>query len=398
MFSAEQWLATLGAAGVPAFHCRRSADGVAILSRTPEFIGVMQMFAGRLDEAGLLARLTAQWPTADGSTPLVIAAAQEDPAWKCALNGVDGQPGDYLAILRLPEEEQPPHDAFLTIVENLPDVVTRFDREFRCLYGNPPMARLTGIPIAARLGHTQNEVGTAPGLVAAFQAAYQCVFDTADAVELEFDYDGTAGLRHYLGRGMPEFDHDGQVQAVLSVVRDITEVKRLELRLEQLARTDPLTALLNRRSFTTRLAAELERARDGRGGLSLLMLDLDNFKYINDRFGHVTGDRVLEAVGRILLEESRSEDIAARLGGDEFCVALPDTDVVGAREIATRIYQRVAAIAGDDGRPLGIGVSVGIAAAEEQDATALDLLSRVDMLMYRAKSGGADDSPMSPRR
>jgi diguanylate cyclase (GGDEF)-like protein/PAS domain S-box-containing protein len=389
--SAEQWLAALAAAGVPAFHCHRTDTGLTIVSRTPEFVGVMQALAGRLDERTLLTRLDAQWPATAGDGPFTIAAAH-DPEWQCALQSLDSDEGDHLAILSLPAAWQEPTDAFFSIVEHLPDVITRFDREFRYQYANPPMARLTGIAHETRLGRTQYEVGTSSELAGAFQAIYQQVFDTGEPAELEFDYPGTTGLRHYLGRATPEFDHEGQVQTVLSVVRDITEVKRLQHQLEQLAGTDPLTSLLNRRSFVAQLGAELERARREQGDLSLLMLDLNNFKQINDRFGHVAGDQVLEAVGRILLEETDSRHIAARLGGDEFCVALIDVGEPAAQQAAERIGQRISAIALHSGEPAGVSVSVGVATAGESDTTALDMLARVDMLMYRVKFGSADET------
>ncbi|WP_431233372.1 sensor domain-containing diguanylate cyclase [Mycolicibacterium psychrotolerans] len=394
--SANRWLAALAAAGVPAFHCRRADDGLTIVSRTPEFVGVMQALAGRLDECSLLSQLDDQWPPTDGDGPFTVAAAH-DPAWQCALQPLDGDEHDHLAILSLPEAWQEAGDAFFSIVENLPDVVTRFDREFRYRYANPPMARLTGIPHETRLGRTQYEVGTSDELAGAFQSTYQQVFDTGEPVELEFDYAGPTGLRHYLGRATPEFDHDGQVQTVLSVVRDITELKRLQHQLEQLAGTDPLTSLLNRRSFVARLDTELARVRREQAQLSLLMLDLNNFKQINDRFGHAGGDQVLEAVGRILLSETDSHRIAARLGGDEFCIALIDTDEAVARTVAQRIGESVGNIALDSAEPIGMSASVGVAGADQQDTTALDLLARVDKLMYQVKFGGADETGSSCR-
>ncbi|BBX06384.1 sensor domain-containing diguanylate cyclase [Mycolicibacterium aichiense] len=389
--SPNRWLAALAAARVPAFHCRRVVGEVTIVSRTPEFVGVMQALAGRLDECSLLSRLDDQWPETGTDGSFTIAAAH-DPAWQCALQPLDDDADDHLAILSLPAGWQQPNDAFFSIVENLPDVVTRFDREFRYRYANPPMARLTGIPHETRLGRTQFEVGTSNELAGTFQATYRQVFDTGEPVELEFDYPGTTGLRHYLGRATPEFDHEGRVATVLSVVRDITELKRLQHQLEQLAGTDPLTSLLNRRSFIARLGTELDRVRREQGELSLLVLDLNNFKHINDRFGHAGGDQVLEAVGRILLSETTSHHIAARLGGDEFCVALIDTDEAAARRVAQRIGERVGNIAVDSAEPIGVGVSVGVARADTQDTTALDLLARVDKLMYQVKFGGADET------
>ncbi len=384
--SAEQWLSALGTAAVAAFHCRREADGIVIVSRTSEFVGVMQILAGRLDERTMLSQLNAQWPSvSDGAAFEVVA---DDSTWRCALQSADGADDDYLAILRLPDELGMANNAFSTIVENLPDIVTRYTSGYRCLYANPALGAATGVPAEARFGRTLAEMVAPAELAADFEASYRRVVDTGAPVELEFDYTGPAGLCHYLGRATPEFDHNGQVGAILAVIRDVSEVRRLQHQLEHLARTDPLTSLLNRRSFTDRLDVELGRLRTGQAGFSLLMLDLDHFKHINDRFGHVAGDRVLEAVGRILTAETRPHDVAARLGGDEFCIALIDTCADEARATADRIRRQINSIEGEDGTPIGVSVSVGVAVAGDKDITALDLLARVDALMYQSKLGG----------
>ncbi|KDE98714.1 hypothetical protein Y900_007085 [Mycolicibacterium aromaticivorans JS19b1 = JCM 16368] len=384
--SAEQWLAALGAAAVAAFHCRRHPDGIVMVSRTPEFVGVMQTLSGVLDEPTLLSQLNARWPTVSGSAPFEVV--DDTLTWRCVLQSTDGADDDHLAILVLPHEHRMPNNAFSTIVENLPDIVTRYTSGFRCLYANPALGEATGVPAEARFGRTLAEMVAPAELAADFEAAYRRVVDTGAPVEFEFDYTGPAGLCHYLGRATPEFDHSGQVSAILAVIRDVSEVRRLQHQLEHLARTDPLTSLLNRRSFTDRLDVELGRVRAGQAGLSLLMLDLDHFKQINDRFGHVAGDRVLEAVGRILTAETRPHDVAARLGGDEFCIALIDTCADEARAAADRIRRQISTIEGEDGTPIGVSVSVGVAVADDKDITALDLLARVDALMYQSKHGG----------
>ena len=305
--SAGQWLSTLAAAGLPAFHCRRANGDLSIVSRTPEFMAVMQAVSGRFDERSLLARLDDQWPSAVGAVPFTIAAAGE-PAWQCTIHAVDAEPGDHLAILRLSELASPT-DAYFRIVENLPDVVIRYDDALRCLYSNPALAQYTGIPTQARVGKTIPELGD-DALTGDLEAGYRRVLDTGRPVEVEFHYAGPSGLHHYLGRATPEFDLEGRVQTILSVVRNITEVRRLQHQLEQLARTDPLTSLLNRRSFTARLDTELERVRQGQGGFSLLMLDLDNFKQSNDRYGHVGATGCCRPSG----ESSRGNGFARHRG------------------------------------------------------------------------------------
>ncbi|MEZ0358215.1 diguanylate cyclase [Mycobacterium sp. SA01] len=387
MESAREWLSLLATAGVPAFHVCRTPDGLSIVRRTPEFVGVMQVLSGRLDEPSLLARLHSAWPAVVGDAPFVISE-QQSPGWRCVVRAVDDGPCDYLVILRWPEEIQLVNNAFFTLVENLPDVVTRYSRDFRCLYANPAISRVTGIPAETRFGKTYADTGAPREVTREFVGAYQQVLETGQPVEIEFDYDGPEGLRHYLGRAAPEFDNSGRVNSILSVVRDITQVKRLQHELEQLAHTDPLTSLLNRRSFAEQLTEALERVRGGRQELAVLMLDLDNFKSINDQFGHLAGDRVLEAVSQILVEETRATDLVARLGGDEFCAALIDTGLGPAQAVAERIGRRVSEISLDSVGKLAVNASVGVVAAEEQDVNVLDLLARVDSVMYRVKFGG----------
>ena len=185
-----------------------------------------------------------------------------------------------------------------------------------------------------------------------------------------------------LVRGVPERGGDGSVQSVISVIRDISPLKRLQHQFEVLARTDPLTSLMNRRSFFEQVDAELAA---GRRPLSLLLLDVDDFKSINDEFGHVVGDEILNRIGRLLEAETREGDLIARLGGDEFCVALLDADVHATELTAERLRGRVGDVAREVGLTGGIAVSVGTVTAGDVEITASELLARVDDAMYRQK-------------
>lgn len=163
-------------------------------------------------------------------------------------------------------------------------------------------------------------------------------------------------------------------------------------RLEQLAQTDPLTQLLNRRALTERISAEMERALRYDATLALLMIDLDHFKRVNDTHGHLVGDDVLRDMGELLRSMIRTNDIVARYGGEEFLVLLPETDDAGAEGFAERIRQTVeAAPFARDAmvEPLRMTCSVGVAlfpAARVE--TAEDLLARADSALYRAKADG----------
>ena len=161
----------------------------------------------------------------------------------------------------------------------------------------------------------------------------------------------------------------------------------LLLATERLARSDGLTGLANSRAFLEDVAAEVARARRSGGGACLAYVDLDNFKKVNDRYGHAGGDDVLKRVADAMRETLRTADVAARLGGDEFAVLLVDTDKEGAWVAAERIVKRIADVARDYPET-GLGASVGIAHFARPPTDAEAVIRAADHAMYRAKSAG----------
>lgn len=159
---------------------------------------------------------------------------------------------------------------------------------------------------------------------------------------------------------------------------------------EDEARHDPLTGLFNRRYLNCELAEELGRAQRYRHPLSVLMLDLDHFKGINDRHGHVIGDECLAALAQVLSERvGRLGDFAARYGGEEFVIVLPETGCEGAREVAEEIRQRVEALHGRGAAPCPMTVSIGVATASSTTPVSVEaLLAAADAALYRAKEEG----------
>jgi diguanylate cyclase (GGDEF)-like protein len=170
----------------------------------------------------------------------------------------------------------------------------------------------------------------------------------------------------------------------------VIEIGHLE-RAERDAMTDPLTGLFNRRYFRRQLDVELRRGTRHNFELSLLILDLDYFKSVNDIYGHAFGDRVIRRAGRILRRAVRESDIACRFGGDELVVVLPETDRLGAFTVAERIRRRIetrftAAPIGD--RLVAMTVSGGLATFPDDGATAEALIDCADQALYLAKSRG----------
>lgn len=166
------------------------------------------------------------------------------------------------------------------------------------------------------------------------------------------------------------------------MTEELAKLRSENERLLALAYRDPLTGLRNRRFFTERLTEELCRANRGRTIMSVICVDLNRFKEINDQLGHHAGDNALIAVGRFLESLTRAEDLCCRLGGDEFIVMLPDTDEDQCRVVLERLRAHQAAL---EGTGLGRrGLAIGMATFRAGDDV-VRLLARADEEMYADK-------------
>jgi diguanylate cyclase (GGDEF)-like protein/PAS domain S-box-containing protein len=207
----------------------------------------------------------------------------------------------------------------------------------------------------------------------------------------------TADLRARRQDGTPQWLEvvvdvlpDEQEPGLVVTLRDVTERKHTEIRWAQAAIKDPLTGLLNRRGVETRIETELRRLGTEGRYLGVVLADLDDFKAVNDRWGHVSGDQVLCRVAERLRSAVRRVDAVGRIGGDEFVVVCPD--LAGHQDLE-RIAERVALTVGApvviDGVPVSVGISIGIAMADGPDDTLSRLLRRSDVALYLAKAGGS---------
>jgi len=200
-------------------------------------------------------------------------------------------------------------------------------------------------------------------------------------------------LRRLLGR-----DPGLQVAAidfltnVRGMLRNPTIVELSQLRrTERSAITDHLTGLYNRRYFHSALDVEIRRSRRYVLPLSVLMLDLDSFKSVNDLYGHPFGDLVLQGVGQVMRRAVRDSDLACRIGGEEFAVILPETDRLGAYAVAERIRLRIEKTFSEKpigGRAVAMSISGGIAAYPADGDEAGELVARADRALYQSKMRG----------
>jgi len=171
----------------------------------------------------------------------------------------------------------------------------------------------------------------------------------------------------------------------------IRELEAVQAELTRQVKYDFLTRVYSRQYFIGVAAQEQSRALRYQRPLSLIMIDIDNFKQVNDTFGHEAGDRVLVDVARTIKEELRVVDILARFGGEEFVVMLPETGLLQARQVAEKIRAKVAAMAisGEkDGKDIRITVSLGLTSLSGRVKGLDDLLRLADQAMYAAKADG----------
>jgi diguanylate cyclase (GGDEF)-like protein len=179
----------------------------------------------------------------------------------------------------------------------------------------------------------------------------------------------------------------------LATHEDVTERRRAEAEIVHLARHDPLTGLANRAEFNARLDGACRRLKRSGGTVTVMMVDLDKFKSVNDTFGHPAGDQLLVEVGRRLRSTVRETDLVARLGGDEFAViqeggADPHE---GAIALALRIISAISMPFDLNGNAASLGASIGIVLAPEHETDPEGLLKRADLALYDAKSNGRND-------
>jgi diguanylate cyclase (GGDEF)-like protein/PAS domain S-box-containing protein len=184
-------------------------------------------------------------------------------------------------------------------------------------------------------------------------------------------------------------DEEGRPAGYTRITRDTTERKLREDELKRFASTDYLTGALNRRAFFEAAEAELRRWRRYRGDLSVVVLDADRFKLVNDTHGHAAGDEVLKHLAEVAGELARETDLVARFGGEEFVVLLPHTPLEGARVFGERLRAAVEArpartSAGD----LAVTVSVGVASMRDEDVDVAAMIDRADHALYAAKQNG----------
>ncbi|MGD8783448.1 MAG: diguanylate cyclase [Thioalkalispiraceae bacterium] len=284
---------------------------------------------------------------------------------------------------------------FRQVIENTTDIVVVCDTTPpekggpRIVYVNPAFE--------ARMGYsTQEVIGASPDILNGRGTDRQTRYRIRKAMR------NGKGIRTELlkynkqGQGywmdinlIPLMDKNGEVTHFASIERDLTRYKRMETQLINLALFDSLTGALSRPAFMEQSTKELSRSMRFHRPLSVMMIDIDHFKAINDNYGHAAGDNVLQIFVEAIQEVIRSTDFLGRVGGEEFALLLPDTSAPAAAHLAERIRERITRypyLAGD--MLIEVTASLGVAEFQSEDRDIKTLLNRADEALYQAKQSG----------
>lgn len=276
------------------------------------------------------------------------------------------------------------------VFRNTHDGILVTDAWKRIIDTNPAFTRLTGYSQAEVLGKRPNLLSSGKHDSGFYQSMFAAVeargFWTGDIWNTRKD--GSQLIENTTISAIRN-DH-GEIVNYIGVFRDITQRHLNQARLERMASYDPLTGLFNRSHFNTLLERQLESLEFTQTGLAVLFLDLDDFKPINDSFGHASGDELLVEISRRLKRLMRANDLTARFGGDEFVIALNGLGTVDkASKVAQKVLDDVIQpYALDNGERVTVSASVGIAFTTAHATTSTALLDAADAAMYEAKQLG----------
>ncbi|WP_326543428.1 sensor domain-containing diguanylate cyclase [Pseudorhodoferax sp.] len=300
-----------------------------------------------------------------------------------------------------PAQSRPLSAEVADALESIADGVLLVDSEDRVLWANRQFFDLLGVPhLALSSGCRADDLhalawqGHAPGPdhAAGLEVLRRRHRFSGAPYELALPRDRWVRVTERRGTSAQGHGYFSYVD-ITALKRQQRELRMFSERLEKLAVTDSLTGLVNRRRFDENLAAELRRAVPGTAPLSLLMVDVDKFKPLNDAHGHVAGDAVLRQVAQCLAGAvRRAGDMVARYGGEEFAVLLPRTGLDAARALAERIRQRVAALRLplEQAAAVQVTVSIGVCASLDvpDGESCSAFVERADAALYEAKRLG----------
>lgn len=378
-------------------HVTRLEDALAWLRASPCDVVLLDLSLPDSSGFATLARMAAAAP----SLAIIILTGHDDD--RLAFAAVEAGAQDYLvkgqadgellkrsigyAILRKQTEER-----LRAIVEMASDAIVVVDENRTILLFNPAAERMFGWDAVEMIGRSVACLVPAEAgddfLHHFTVRAPTAAGSRSQATRIEITAQHRDGPRLPAEIGISQASSPKGTYFT-AILHDISTHKKIESDLRQLATTDPLTGLANRRQFQEALTVEWQRVRRYHGSATVLMLDIDHFKCINDTYGHAAGDQALRSLAAELRTVLRSNDLPGRMGGEEFAVLLPETHLEAAFDLAERLREFIGRISVVFATAaFGFTVSIGVALVSGTDDTAEAALVRADEALYRAKQTG----------
>ncbi|MGV3465915.1 MAG: EAL domain-containing protein, partial [Heyndrickxia sp.] len=283
-------------------------------------------------------------------------------------------------------------EKYRLIAENMKDLVCKINQEGYFLYASPSHVTVLGYPSEAYEGHRARTCMHKEDFPPVREKLDR-IIQTKEGSVFEYRLKDTSGNWIWLeGNATPVFHENGEFDHFLVVSREISERKEYEEKLTYMAYHDSLTGLPNRRSFNEQLEKTMNDAKANNRKFAVVYLDMDNFKMINDTFGHDVGDKVLKQFSKRVKKGIRDIDMVARLAGDEFTILIPD---IISDQVAFQIVNNIFISLQDpwylEGRAIHLEASIGIAFYPVDGKTKFDLLRYADRALYQAKKAGKNN-------
>lgn len=277
------------------------------------------------------------------------------------------------------------------LADNATDVIWTMDLSGKFTYISPSVEKLRGFTVEEVKSQSKEELLCKESVIYLEQGLKDAIYSVENNLPFKVFRgdveqpckDGTTVWTDLTVSGI--YDKDNNFLGMLGVSRDITERKRMEEEIRLLTEVDRLTQLFNRLKLDSVIKYEIERTKRSLSPLSIILMDIDHFKLVNDNFGHIVGDEVLKEVAKIIKESIRKVDTAGRWGGEEFMIVLPDSDLDGGRILAEKIRTKIES---NDFSKVGrLTASFGV--AEFKDGISeIEFVNRADNAMYQAKKQG----------
>ena len=277
-------------------------------------------------------------------------------------------------------------ERFRLLIENALDLIAILDVDGTVRYVSPSHKRILGYESEELIGKKAFEFIHPDDLSRVLDVFTTGLFDPGKSLAAEYRFKHREGHWVMLESFGKTFPPESSESGVVINSRDITERKKMEESLRNLSITDDLTGLNNRRGFLTLADQQIKLSERNNQQFSLILIDVDELKLINDEFGHMEGDSVLVSVADIIRDTFRQSDVIARVSGDEFLVLTADSSLSGSEVVRVRLEKNIGQYNAKNDKQYNLSVSFGVAVYDPQNPCSIDrLLAKADELMYADK-------------